>query len=118
MSREVGDRLVTDERYKLLTFTGSSAVGWAMKARAGKKKVVLELGGNAGVIVDETADLEYAVKRIVVGRLLARRPELHLGAAGVRPRGGVRSVRRQPLSRTSRRSRSATRSTRPPTSGR
>jgi acyl-CoA reductase-like NAD-dependent aldehyde dehydrogenase len=67
MTREVGDHLVTDDRYKLLTFTGSSAVGWAMKARAGKKKVVLELGGNAGVIVDETADLEHAVKRIVVG---------------------------------------------------
>lgn len=67
MSREVGDRLVTDERFKLLTFTGSSAVGWSMKARAGKKKVLLELGGNAGVIVDETADLDHAVKRIVVG---------------------------------------------------
>jgi glyceraldehyde-3-phosphate dehydrogenase (NADP+) len=67
MSRQVGDHLVTDERYKLLTFTGSSAVGWAMKARAGKKKVVLELGGNAGVIVDETADIEHAVRRVVVG---------------------------------------------------
>lgn len=67
MSRATGDRLVTDERYKLLTFTGSSAVGWRMKARAGKKKVVLELGGNAGVIVDETADVAFAVKRVVAG---------------------------------------------------
>ena len=67
MSREVGDRLVTDERYKLLTFTGSSAVGWAMKARAGKKRVLLELGGNAGVIIDETADIEHAVKRVAMG---------------------------------------------------
>jgi glyceraldehyde-3-phosphate dehydrogenase (NADP+) len=67
MSRQTGDRLVTDDRYKLLTFTGSSAVGWAMKARAGKKKVVLELGGNAGVIVDETADVEFAVKRVAAG---------------------------------------------------
>ena len=67
MSRELGDRLVTDERFKLLTFTGSSAVGWAMKARAGKKKVILELGGNAGVIVDETADVAWAVKRVVAG---------------------------------------------------
>jgi acyl-CoA reductase-like NAD-dependent aldehyde dehydrogenase len=67
MSRQTGDRLVTDDRYRLLTFTGSSAVGWAMKARAGKKKVVLELGGNAGVIVDETADIDFAVKRIAVG---------------------------------------------------
>ena len=67
MSRQVGDRLVTDDRYKLLTFTGSSAVGWGMKARAGRKKVVLELGGNAGVIVDETSDIDYAVERIAVG---------------------------------------------------
>ena len=67
MSRETGDRLVTDERFKLLTFTGSSAVGWGMKARAGKKKLVLELGGNAGVIVDDTADLAFAAKRIAAG---------------------------------------------------
>jgi acyl-CoA reductase-like NAD-dependent aldehyde dehydrogenase len=67
MSRETGDRLVTDDRFKLLTFTGSSAVGWSMKARAGKKKVILELGGNAGVIVDETADVEFAVKRVAAG---------------------------------------------------
>ena len=67
MSRELGDRLVTDDRFKLLTFTGSSSVGWAMKARAGKKKVILELGGNAGVIVDETADLAWAAKRVVTG---------------------------------------------------
>jgi acyl-CoA reductase-like NAD-dependent aldehyde dehydrogenase len=64
MPRELGDRLVTDERFKLLTFTGSSAVGWAMKARAGKKKVVLELGGNAGVIVEPTANLAFAARRI------------------------------------------------------
>ena len=67
MTRELGDRLVEDERFKLLTFTGSPSVGWRMKARAGKKRVVLELGGNAGVIVDESADLDWAVKRILVG---------------------------------------------------
>ena len=67
MSRQLGDRLVTDERFKLLTFTGSSAVGWAMKARAGKKKVILELGGNAGVIVDESADIPWAAKRVAAG---------------------------------------------------
>ena len=67
MSRPLGDRLVTDERFKLLTFTGSSAVGWAMKARAGKKKVILELGGNAGVIVDESADIAWAAKRVASG---------------------------------------------------
>jgi acyl-CoA reductase-like NAD-dependent aldehyde dehydrogenase len=67
MTRELGDRMVEDERFKLLTFTGSPSVGWRMKERAGKKKVVLELGGNAGVIVDKTADLDWAVKRILVG---------------------------------------------------
>jgi acyl-CoA reductase-like NAD-dependent aldehyde dehydrogenase len=67
MSREVGDKLVTDPRFKLLTFTGSSPVGWAMKARAGRKKVILELGGNAGVIVDADADVAFAAKRVAAG---------------------------------------------------
>jgi glyceraldehyde-3-phosphate dehydrogenase (NADP+) len=67
MSRELGDRMVSDDRFKLLTFTGSPSVGWRMKERAGKKKVVLELGGNAGVIVDQTADLDWAVRRSLVG---------------------------------------------------
>jgi glyceraldehyde-3-phosphate dehydrogenase (NADP+) len=67
MTRELGDRMVADERFKLLTFTGSPSVGWRMKERAGKKKVVLELGGNAGVIVDKSADLDWAVRRILVG---------------------------------------------------
>src|SRR5256714_1674234 len=67
MTRELGDRMVQDDRFKLLTFTGSPSVGWRMKERAGKKKVVLELGGNAGVIVDKSADLDWAVKRILVG---------------------------------------------------
>jgi glyceraldehyde-3-phosphate dehydrogenase (NADP+) len=67
MTRELGDRMVEDDRFKLLTFTGSPSVGWRMKARAGRKKVVLELGGNAGVIVDPTADLDWAVRRILVG---------------------------------------------------
>jgi glyceraldehyde-3-phosphate dehydrogenase (NADP+) len=67
MTRELGDRMVADERFKLLTFTGSPSVGWRMKERAGKKKVVLELGGNAGVIVDRSADLDWAVRRMLVG---------------------------------------------------
>ena len=67
MTRELGDRMVADERFKLLTFTGSPSVGWRMKERAGKKKVVLELGGNAGVIVDDSADLDWAVKRTLTG---------------------------------------------------
>jgi acyl-CoA reductase-like NAD-dependent aldehyde dehydrogenase len=67
MDRPTGDALVRDDRFKLLTFTGSPSVGWKMKADAGKKKVVLELGGNAGAIVDETADLDWAVARLAYG---------------------------------------------------
>ena len=67
MDRPTGDRMVSDDRFKLLSFTGSPSVGWKMKAEAGKKKVVLELGGNAGAIVDETADLDWAVERLVYG---------------------------------------------------
>ncbi len=67
MTRAQGDTLVSDERFKLLTFTGSSPVGWGMKERAGKKRLALELGGNGGVIVDRDADLEYAVQRLVTG---------------------------------------------------
>ena len=67
MDRPTGDAMVSDDRFKLLSFTGSPSVGWKMKAEAGKKKVVLELGGNAGAIVDETADLDWAVARLVYG---------------------------------------------------
>lgn len=67
MNRQTGNLLVTDERFKLLTFTGSPEVGWKMKQQCGKKKIVLELGGNAGVIVTETADIEKAVQKCLVG---------------------------------------------------
>ncbi len=66
-SRDGADLFTTDERFKLLSFTGSPDVGWALKARAGKKKVILELGGNAACIVDEHTDLEYAADRIIIG---------------------------------------------------
>jgi acyl-CoA reductase-like NAD-dependent aldehyde dehydrogenase len=65
--RDGADMFTTDERLKLLSFTGSPGVGWDLKARAGKKKVVLELGGNAAVIVDKDADLDHALERIVFG---------------------------------------------------
>jgi glyceraldehyde-3-phosphate dehydrogenase (NADP+) len=67
MSRQLGDRMVADPGFRLLTFTGSPAVGWRMKERAGRKPVVLELGGNAGAIVDASADLDWAVRRLLVG---------------------------------------------------
>ncbi len=59
-------RLVEDERIKLLTFTGSAAVGWSLKSRAGRKRVTLELGGNAAVIVHADADVAYAAERVAL----------------------------------------------------
>ena len=67
MSRHLGDEMVADERFRLLTFTGSPEVGWRMRSRAGTKRVALELGGNAGLIVDETADISRAVARTLTG---------------------------------------------------
>ncbi len=59
--------LLEDPRVKVITFTGSSPVGWKIKAMSGKKRVVLELGGNAGVIVADDADIDYAAERMVFG---------------------------------------------------
>ena len=67
LSNEDAGALTVDERIKLMSFTGSAAVGWEIKKHAGKKKVLLELGGNAGVIVHSDADLAYAADRCVVG---------------------------------------------------
>ncbi len=65
--RDGADLFTVDERLKLLSFTGSPAVGWDLKARAGKKKVVLELGGNAACLVDEDADIPQVIERLIVG---------------------------------------------------
>ena len=65
--RDGADLFTVDERLKLLSFTGSPSVGWELKAKAGKKPVVLELGGNAAVIVDADADVDDAVRRIIFG---------------------------------------------------
>jgi acyl-CoA reductase-like NAD-dependent aldehyde dehydrogenase len=65
--REGADLFTTDDRLKLLSFTGSPNVGWDLKARSGKKKVVLELGGNAAVIIDHDADLDDALERVIFG---------------------------------------------------
>jgi len=65
--RDGADLFTVDERLKLLSFTGSPGVGWDLKARCGKKKVVLELGGNAACIVDEDADIDDAISRLIIG---------------------------------------------------
>ncbi len=65
--RDGADLFTTDDRLKLLSFTGSPDVGWALKAKAGRKKVVLELGGNAAVVIDHDADLDDAVDRTIFG---------------------------------------------------
>ena len=64
---EDAEPLITDDRLKMLSFTGSAAVGWELKKKAGKKHVTLELGGNAGVIVHRDADLDQAAERSAVG---------------------------------------------------
>jgi acyl-CoA reductase-like NAD-dependent aldehyde dehydrogenase len=66
-SNDVAGQMLADERIRMLSFTGSAEVGWMLKARVPKKKVVLELGGNAAVIVHEDADLDYAARRSVQG---------------------------------------------------
>ncbi|MBN57699.1 aldehyde dehydrogenase family protein [Thalassolituus sp. UBA3500] len=65
--RDSADMLTEDDRLKLLSFTGSPEVGWALKARAGKKPVVLELGGNAACVVDNDWDLDDAISRVIIG---------------------------------------------------
>ncbi len=101
LSNDNAALLVADDRIKLLTFTGSAAVGWQLKSKAGKKRVTLELGGNAGVIVHGDTDLAHAAYRCVAGgfsyagqtcisvqRILVHRPVFdkftHLLLEGVR----------------------------------
>lgn len=66
-SSQVAENYVADDRIKALSFTGSAAVGWRLKNLAGRKKVILELGGNAACIVDADADLESAAARAATG---------------------------------------------------
>ena len=66
-TREAAAAFTEDERLKLLSFTGSDEVGWQLKAKAGKKPVVMELGGNAACLVDADADIDHAVDRLAFG---------------------------------------------------
>lgn len=67
MTRTTGNMLVTDKRIQVLSFTGSPEVGWEMKNQSGKKKCILELGGNAAVIVSSSANLKDAVEKCIIG---------------------------------------------------
>lgn len=64
---EIGERLATDDRFPFLTFTGSVGVGWRLKQKAWRKRVTLELGGNAACIVHQDAELDWAVQRCLAG---------------------------------------------------
>jgi glyceraldehyde-3-phosphate dehydrogenase (NADP+) len=66
-ANELAQTLVTDERIKMLSFTGSAAVGWMLKQKSGKKRVALELGGNAAVVIHSDADLDRAAERCAYG---------------------------------------------------
>ena len=67
MNRATGNLLVSDDRINLLSFTGSPEIGWELKKQSGKKKVVLELGGNAGVIISKNTDLNSIIGKCVTG---------------------------------------------------
>jgi len=64
---KIAEKIITDERIKVLSFTGGASVGWQLKKLANEKRVLLELGGNAGVVIDRECDLEYAIARCVTG---------------------------------------------------
>ncbi|HLQ59379.1 MAG TPA: aldehyde dehydrogenase family protein, partial [Gemmatimonadales bacterium] len=64
---DVAQVLIEDPRVRLITFTGSAKAGWAIRAKAGSKRVLLELGGNAAVIVEPDADLTWAAARCAIG---------------------------------------------------
>jgi len=69
-NNELSQKMVEDDRYKVLSFTGSDRVGWKLKGISGKKKTYLEMGGNASAIIDETADLRRAARKLVYGSFL------------------------------------------------
>lgn len=67
---QVAEKMIVDDRLKMLSFTGSPAIGWKLKSLSGKKKVILELGGDAAVLIDETVDLKNAAEAVAKGSFL------------------------------------------------
>ncbi len=78
--RQAADILVTDDRFKLLSFTGSDQVGWDMKARAGRKKVTLELGGNAAVMIEADAIIDDALIDRLIGAAYGHAGQIFVSA--------------------------------------
>ena len=79
-----------DDRIKKLTFTGSPSVGWMLKAKAGQKKVTLELGGNAGLIIHDDADIELARNALGDRGIFIRRADMYLNTEDLCPQKGIR----------------------------
>ena len=100
----IADALIADDRVGLLTFTGSAAIGWELKAKAAKKRVTLELGNSTPVIVCADADLDAAATMSRRQRLRLRRPVVHQRPARDRARERPRGVRRACSPRPRRRS--------------
>src|SRR2546430_7621912 len=96
LSNEDAAPLISDDRLAMLTFTGSAAVGWQLKSKAGKKRVTLELGGNAGVIVHSDADLDFAAQRIAFGGDYQAGQSCIRGPRGLRGRDVYERVARLP----------------------
>ena len=110
--------LVEDERVKLITFTGSGAVGWKLRERAPRKQVDLELGNATPVIVEADADLEEAATQ-AARRTRSRSPgQSCISVQRIYVHATSTTTSRSASCPRSRRSRSATRPTRTPTSAR
>ena len=90
----VGNAIVDHPDIALITFTGSPEVGWGIRGRAARKKVGLELGNNAPLIIEPSADIETAAKK-VRSRVLPRRPVVHLDPTHLRARVGARALPRR-----------------------
>ena len=116
LANQEAEKLVGDDRLKMLTFTGSVPVGWALKGKSGKKKVTLELGGNAGVIVHSRCGYRRRRGPLRRGRFFVCRAELHFSAANLRAAQRRAAISRAACSRASRNCTSAIRSMKPPTS--
>ena len=85
-SNALAESLVQDSRFQALSFTGSVAVGWMLKTKAGKKRVHLELGGNAGVVIEPDSQIDHVVQRCIAGWICVFRTSLCVSPTNIRSR--------------------------------